>query len=90
MTYKTEVTTAVIQEPKVAEMAPAFTSEIEKEQILIQKRMGQRAQMIQTFTTEQVCKPSGCPTVSDSFLSRLTYSSSSGVPVIRFRAKDHL
>lgn len=50
--YKTEVTTTV--EPRVGDVPPVFTNEIEKEQLFIQRKMAKQAQM--TFTSEQVCK----------------------------------
>lgn len=50
--YKTEVR----QEPKVGDVPPVFTSELEKEQLIFQKRMAKQTQMIQSFTSEQVCK----------------------------------
>lgn len=52
ITYKTEVTTTVGQEPRVAVVPPV--GEMEQEQILIQRRMAQQAQMMQSFTSEQV------------------------------------
>ena len=46
--YKT-VTTAVVQEPKVADVPPVVVSEYD-----IQRRMAQQAQIVQTFITERV------------------------------------
>lgn len=54
--YKTEVTTAVRLEPKVGDVPPILTNELEKEQLIIQRRMAKQTQMMQSFTSEQVCK----------------------------------
>ncbi|MCJ8732911.1 hypothetical protein PDJAM_G00216350 [Pangasius djambal] len=52
--YKTEVTTAVRPEPKVGDVPPVFTNELEKEQLIIQRRMAKQTQMMQSFTSEQI------------------------------------
>lgn len=54
--YKTEVTTVVRQEPKVGDVPPVFTNEFETEQMIIQRRMTKQTQMMQSFTSDQVCK----------------------------------
>lgn len=54
VTYKTEVTTVV--EPRVGDVPPVFTNELEKEHLLIQRKMAKQTQMMQSFTSEQVCK----------------------------------
>lgn len=54
--YKTEVTTAVRLEPKVGDVPPVFRNELEKQQLIIQRKMAKQTQMVQSFTSEQVCK----------------------------------
>lgn len=49
VTYKTEVTTAVVPEPRVADVPPVVVSEYD-----VQRRMAQQAHMMQTFITERV------------------------------------
>lgn len=51
VTYVTEVT-AMVQEPKVADVPPVVVSEFEKE--LIQRRMAQQTQMMKSFISETV------------------------------------
>ncbi len=51
VTYVTEVTT-VVQEPKVADVPPVVVSEYEKE--MMQRRMAQQTQMMQSFISETV------------------------------------
>lgn len=51
VTYVTEVTT-MVQEPRVADVPPVVLSEYEKE--LIQRRMAQQTQMMQSFISETV------------------------------------
>lgn len=48
VTYKTEVTTTVGQEPKLADVPPVVVSEYD-----MQRRMAQQAQMM-TYITEKV------------------------------------
>lgn len=48
VTYKTEVTTTVVQEPKVADLPPVVISEYD-----MQRRMAQQAH-IMTFISERV------------------------------------
>lgn len=50
--------TAVRLEPKLADVPPVFTNELEKEQLISQRRMAKQTQMIQSFTSEQVSKTS--------------------------------
>ncbi|NXE21879.1 TITIN protein, partial [Ardeotis kori] len=57
MMYQTQVT-AYVQEPKVAEVAPAisygdFEKEYEKEQALIRKKMAKDTVMVRTFVEEE-------------------------------------
>lgn len=52
-TFKTEVTT-IIAEPTVAEMSAVVETVTEKEQMLMQRRMAQQTQMMQSFISEQV------------------------------------
>lgn len=52
MAYKTEVK----QEPKIGDIPPVFTTEFENEQMMIQRRMAKQTQMMQTITSDQVCK----------------------------------
>lgn len=59
--YQTQVT-AYVQEPKVAEVAPAisygdFEKEYEKEQALIRKKMAKDTVMVRTFVEDEVCLP---------------------------------
>lgn len=54
-TFKTEVTT-IIEEPKVAEISAVVETVTEKEQMLMQRRMAQQTQMMQSFISEQVWK----------------------------------
>jgi len=59
MMYQTQVT-AYVQEPKVAEVAPAlsygdFEKEYEKEQALIRKKMAKDTVMVRTFVEDEVC-----------------------------------
>lgn len=51
--FKTEVTT-IIEEPKVAEMSTVIETVTEKEQMLMQRRMAQQTQMMQSFISEEV------------------------------------
>lgn len=51
LTFVTEVT-AMVQEPRVADVPPVVVSEYEKE--LMQRRMAQQTQMMQTFISETV------------------------------------
>lgn len=58
MIYQTQVT-AYVQEPKVAEVAPAisyadFEKEYEKEQALIRKKMAKDTTVVRTFVEDQV------------------------------------
>lgn len=57
--YPAQVT-AYVQEPKVAEVAPAisygdFEREYEKEQALIRKKMAKDTVMVRTFVEDEVC-----------------------------------
>ncbi len=52
-TLKTEVTT-IIEGPKVSEIPAVIETVTEKEQILMQRRMAQQTQMMQSFISEQV------------------------------------
>lgn len=53
VTYVTEVrTVTMVQEPKVADVPPVVVSEYEKE--MIQRRMAQQTQMMQSFISETV------------------------------------
>lgn len=51
VTYVTEVTT-MVQEPRVADVPPVVVSEYEKE--MMQRRMAQQTQMMQSFISETV------------------------------------
>lgn len=58
MMYQTQMT-AYVQEPKVAEVAPAipygdFEKEYEKEQALIRKKMAKDTVMVRTFVEDEV------------------------------------
>uniref|UniRef100_A0A4W3J2Z7 Immunoglobulin I-set domain-containing protein n=1 Tax=Callorhinchus milii TaxID=7868 RepID=A0A4W3J2Z7_CALMI len=54
VTYRTEISTQYVQEPKVAEVAPIIAmTEYDKEQILIRKKMGKSSVMMKTVTEEQ-------------------------------------
>lgn len=52
-TFKTEVTT-IIEEPKVADIPAVVETVTEREQMLMQRRMAQQTQMMQSFISEQV------------------------------------
>lgn len=52
-TFKTEVTT-IIEESKVADIPAVVETVTEKEQMLVQRRMAQQTQMMQSFISEQV------------------------------------
>lgn len=52
-TLKTEITT-IIEGPKVSDIPAVVETVTEKEQILMQRRMAQQTQMMQSFISEQV------------------------------------
>lgn len=52
-TLKTEITT-IIEGPKVSDIPAVVETVTEKGQILMQRRMAQQTQMMQSFISEQV------------------------------------